>query len=254
MKAIIVDDELIAVNALKRRVNWNKYNIDEVFTAGSMNKAIEILKVEDIELMLCDIEMPAGSGLELFEWVRTYSTDTECIFITCHAEYEYMRKAMKLGSMDYLLKPIDYEELDKILISAVKRIKEIKETTEEEKVIIKKIVDSKNKKLVENPIDNAKRYIRENISENISIKDISENVFLNPQYFMRIFKKETDMSVLEYITKERIDLAKKLLATTDFPINNVAICVGYDNFSYFSKIFKRNTKMTPAEYRKSLMS
>lgn len=253
MKAIIVDDELIAVNAVKRRVDWNKYSIDKVFTAGSMNKAIEILKVEEIDLMLCDIEMPAGSGLELFEWVRTYSPHTECIFITCHAEYDYMRKAMKLGSMDYLLKPLDYEELDKILTKAVLRINEKNEVTEEEKKIVKKIVDSKNKKLVENPIDNAKRFIRENISENISIKDISEHVFLNPQYFMRMFKKETGMSILEYITKERIDLAKKLLATTDFPINNVAICVGYDNFSYFSKIFKRNTKMTPAEYRKSLL-
>ena len=43
MKAIIVDDELIAVNALKRRVDWNKYQIDKVFTAGSMNKAIDSL-------------------------------------------------------------------------------------------------------------------------------------------------------------------------------------------------------------------
>ena len=108
MKLLIVDDEIRAVQALVKRVNWQEYDFEPPLAAYSMAQAQGVFQQQEIYLMLCDIEMPQGSGLELFEWVKTYYPLTECIFVTCHDEYSYLRSAMQLGSCDYLLKPINY--------------------------------------------------------------------------------------------------------------------------------------------------
>ena len=84
---------------------------------------------------------------------------------------------------------------------------------------------------------------------NIYVEEIAKEVHLNAQYLMRLFKKETDISILEFITTERIKLAEQLLEKTDFPVNKVADSVGYGNYSYFTKIFKRYTKLSPKAYR-----
>ena len=84
----------------------------------------------------------------------------------------------------------------------------------------------------------------------MSIGEIALAVHLNPQYFMRLFKKETGKSVLEYITDCRLSSARQMLEETNLPITEVALAAGYDNFSYFSKLFRRNEGMSPSEYRK----
>lgn len=89
MKLLIVDDEIRAVQALVKRVNWQEYDFEPPLAAYSMAQAQGVFQQQEIYLMLCDIEMPQGSGLELFEWVKTYYPLTECIFVTCHDEYSY---------------------------------------------------------------------------------------------------------------------------------------------------------------------
>ena len=103
-------------------------------------------------------------------------------------------------------------------------------------------------------IHTAKEYILRHIQDDICIDDIAEEVHLNAQYLMRLFKKEMGVSILEYITDERIKIAKELLVRTDYPINQVADSVGYSNYSYFTKIFRRATGESPKQYRQSHMS
>ena len=122
MKVLIVDDEAYAVNALTNRIDWNGFGFGTPFSARSMAQAQSVFLNEKIDLLLCDIEMPQGSGLDLFEWVKAYYPQTECIFVTCHDEYSYLRSAMQLGSCDYILKPVDYDQLKETLKEIVQRI------------------------------------------------------------------------------------------------------------------------------------
>ncbi|MDE7311506.1 MAG: AraC family transcriptional regulator [Eubacterium sp.] len=248
MQALLVDDEAIAVNALKRRVNWEKYGVGQVFTAYSMQQAQEVFQREIVDFMLCDIEMPQGNGLELFEWVKVYYPAVECIYVTCHPEYEYIRKALRLGSADYILKPIDYEELDEILLQLAERVGR-KRNVEKIPAEILRELEKETGKKQDDAVYLAKRFILEHIQENIYVEEIAEQVHFSTQYLMRLFKKETDMSILEFITTERIRLAKELLEKTEFPVNKVADSVGYGNYSYFTKIFKKYEKVSPRTYR-----
>ena len=251
MNVILVDDEEVAVNALKRRVDWKKYGVDEVYIAHSMQEAQSVFQEKVIDVMLSDIEMPQGSGLDLFEWVKSYYPTVECVYVTCHPEFDYMRKALQLGSADYVLKPIDYAELDGVLSQLVERVRRQRRIESIPSEIMQKASGEEDERPKDDVITAVKRYVREHIQEDIYIADIARQVFLNEQYLMRTFKKTTVVSILEFITNERLWLAKELLTNTSYPINRVADMVGYGNYSYFTKIFKRNTGMTPQVFRQT---
>jgi two-component system response regulator YesN len=75
-------------------------------------------------------------------------------------------------------------------------------------------------------------------------------VYLNPDYLTRVFKKQTGLSISDYLQQQRIEYAKKLLVETNSSVSEVALAAGYSNFSYFSTIFKKSTELNPMEFRK----
>ena len=251
MNVILIDDEEVAVNALKRRVDWDKYGVDEVYVASSAGQARELFQEKTIDVMLSDIEMPQGGGLELFEWVKVYYPAVECVFVTCHPEFDYVRKALQLGSADYILKPIDYEELDEVLSRLVERVRHRRRGSVIPPEAAGRTADEGDERTKQDIVVAVKRYVQEHISEDIYIADIARQVYLNEQYLMRTFKKTTGISILEFITNERVRLARELLVGTDQPVRQVADSVGYGNYSYFTKLFKRNTGLTPQAYRRT---
>lgn len=123
MQLLIVDDENIVVEDLKTNVDWLRIGIKAVFTAFNIRQAKEVFADNNIDIMLCDIEMPQGSGLELLSWVRDNHPKTESIFLTCHADFSYAKEAIRLGSLDYILKPVPYAELEAIIAKAIEKIK-----------------------------------------------------------------------------------------------------------------------------------
>lgn len=94
-------------------------------------------------------------------------------------------------------------------------------------------------------------YISVHLTEPIAIADLAEVLHLNPQYVMRLFKKEMGCPILQYITAQRIALSVRYLEETNISVTDVAVLCGFDNYSYFTRIFKRFTNETPLNYRKS---
>lgn len=248
----MIDDEIVALNALKKRVDWVKYGFTEICTAQDVAAAKEILEKETIDLILCDIEMPGEDGLSLISFVKENYPATDSIMVTCHADFNYIKRAMKYGVRDYVLKPIDYEELEGLLIQFAEE-RERKQTQEEIGRIVTKTQEIKGQEResdsVEERLSVVKNYIESHMQEKISVRDLAELVHINEQYLMRIFKRETGQSILEYITERRIIIASNLLKDTNYSINFIADCVGCENYSYFTKIFKKYTGFTPREYR-----
>ena len=103
-------------------------------------------------------------------------------------------------------------------------------------------------------VERAKNFIREHYRENISRTQVAECVFLNPEYMAKLFKKETGISLKQYISDYRIERAKDLLSVPDVRISDVAEQVGFESFSYFSTVFKKTTGETPLEYSTRITS
>ncbi len=95
----------------------------------------------------------------------------------------------------------------------------------------------------------ALRYIREHFAEPLTLEDTARNVFLSPFYLSHTFKDELGITFIEYLTRVRMESAKKLLTDKSLSMQAIAEAVGYDDASYFSKVFKRNEGVTPNKYR-----
>ncbi|MNG22693.1 Bifunctional transcriptional activator/DNA repair enzyme AdaA [compost metagenome] len=88
------------------------------------------------------------------------------------------------------------------------------------------------------------------ISQDLTREDIAAFLHFNPAYLSRLFKKETGLSLSDYIMDQRMKQAKRLLSESDLKVSDVAEITGYRNFSYFSKLFKKQEGFTPQEFRK----
>lgn len=132
---LLVDDEIQAVANVKEGIDWAALGIDQVYVAYSMKQAIEVYRNNDIDIMLCDIEMPKGNGIELLKWVRENLVDVENIFLTCHADFSYAKEAISLGSMEYLLKPVPFTTLEETIGKAINRSREKRRIASEAKQV-----------------------------------------------------------------------------------------------------------------------
>lgn len=92
-------------------------------------------------------------------------------------------------------------------------------------------------------------YIRENITSNISLKDLSEKACMSTTSFYRYFKRELGMSPIEFILNEKIKQAKKLLKNPGIQINEVCFMAGFDDCNYFIRLFKKYEGITPKQYQ-----
>ncbi len=99
------------------------------------------------------------------------------------------------------------------------------------------------------------QYIRENFRRSdLILEEIAQVVFLNPCYLSHLFKREMGCTITDYITKVRVEEAKRLLRNDNIPVSEVGMRVGYEDPSYFSKIFKKMVKYSPSKYREQFKS
>lgn len=92
-------------------------------------------------------------------------------------------------------------------------------------------------------------YINEHYSEDISINTLSNICEYSEYHFMRFFKKHIGLTCIQYINNFRLEKASILLTSTNSPIMDISLEVGFDNLSYFNKLFKRKYNLTPKEFR-----
>lgn len=108
---LIVDDEALAIEAIRRSVNWEILGIDRVLDAPDGKEAQHILQQENVQLLVCDLEMPRMNGIELLEWTHAACPDVKSVILTCHESFSMAKKAMEFGCVEYVLKPIAPIEL-----------------------------------------------------------------------------------------------------------------------------------------------
>lgn len=101
----------------------------------------------------------------------------------------------------------------------------------------------------ESVVERAKKYIEDNFRRDISLEDVSQKVDISSYYFSKIFKEETGEGFIEYLTKLRMEEAKRLLEESDLSIKEVCSEVGYSDPNYFSRSFKKYAGVTPTEAR-----
>ncbi|WP_077620725.1 response regulator transcription factor [Bacillus sinesaloumensis] len=249
---VIVDDEPRTRQGLQRTLeSWNngEYNI---LTAESGEEVLQIAEKQKIHILLSDIRMPEMTGLQLLKTIKDRGMSPVVIVISAYSQFEYAQEALRLGVVNYLLKPISKTKLIEAVEEALQVLEKKFRAGMIEKVVDKKIVDATTKiETTSNAIRDAIAYIDLHLKDEITQKDVAAHVHLNPSYFSVLFKEEMNVNFSEYVTRRRVQRAKELLLSTKLTINEIAEEVGYKTAKYFIKIFKEYEDMTPTTYRKT---
>ena len=141
MKLLLVDDERYVIESIKKNICWERTGITEIYTAFTMKQAQEIITAVKMDIIISDIVMPA------VQWVREQNFRIQVIFLTSYAEFDYARRAIQLESVEYLLKPIDFEKLEEALKKAeqavlqekqIEKLTEASEQWEKDRTILQK--------------------------------------------------------------------------------------------------------------------
>lgn len=238
-KLLIADDEAFERKAMRFILKKSFANIDIVDEATTGEEAVALSKKHKPHIILMDIKMPEKSGLEAQRSIVQFLPGVKTIILTAYDNFSFAQNAIKLGVVDYILKPAKPKELNESINKIISLLKK-------ENIGSNTSIDVSSDK---NPILKAMKYINKNFNKNITLEAVAEYIHLNPQYFSRYFKSNTGLNFTEYVSKTRIKEAKKLLSSTDKSISGISLDVGYIDPTYFTKVFTKYEGISPLKYR-----
>lgn len=250
-KVVIFDDEYIVLQGLSKMINWTSYGLELVGTASDGLSALEMVQRQAPDIVFTDIRMPGMDGLSLIEEILQTAPNMYCIVFSGFNQFEYVKRALQLGVIDYLEKPITLDSIKSSIERVLTRIE-----ADREMDMLRKQMEEINTEAASvdqgklGAIVRAKAYIEQNVSRELSLNEVAEYVGMNAAYLSALFKEEVGESYIKFLTRLRMDLAKKLLLK-GYKVNEVSERVGYHTYRHFSEIFKRYTGMTPGQFKEN---
>ncbi len=232
MKVLIVDDEPLILNGLVKIVGAVAPAGTVIREAPNAIEALEAMISFMPDVTITDINMPEKNGFELMEEARREGLCDRFIVLTGYDEFAYVRQALRAGVVDYLLKPLDKEEIASLLGRV--------------KGELPAVSDSEYCRHAERLM----AYIQTNYMDDLSLDHLADRMKLHPNYISSLFKKETGDTFVNYLNSLRIREAQKLLRTQPhLNVSEIGRQVGFDTKHYFTKVFKKYAGTTPGAYR-----
>jgi two-component system, response regulator YesN len=239
---LIIDDEESVRIGLGMLINWQDYGFEVTNSADNGLSALQYLETQHYDVVITDIRMPEMDGLALIEKISTSFYPAQIIIISGYRDFEYAKKAIEYGVINYILKPINED----VLIDTLSRIKkklDVHDTKAPDHELFLKASDSKA------AMARIENFIRCNCCKKISLLSIAKEFNYSPAYLGRCFKVFASMSFRDYLISQRLNKSAELIARTKMRIYTVATEVGFEDINYFCKLFKKRFGMTPSAFR-----
>ena len=142
---LVVDDEPLIRYGIRDSIEWSQAGIDQVFTAESGEEALAILEEQNIQILITDIRMEDMTGVELIEQIRISKKVPYIVVMTAYEEFEYAQKCLRLHVEEFLIKPMDENQLFSIVKGFVERERE-KEFKQWQSQIQRRVIGSSEQK------------------------------------------------------------------------------------------------------------
>ena len=123
-KVLLVDDEYMITEGLKRLIPFEKWDMEVVATANHADDALDYVREHPVDIVISDVNMPDKTGLEMIQEMKDLLPDAYYILLSGYQEFDYVKKAMNLSVVDYLVKPVDKVELGHLLEKIVTQLRE----------------------------------------------------------------------------------------------------------------------------------
>lgn len=243
-RILIVEDEALERNFLQSIVEENASDGTAVWSCATGTSAVELAKKHSPDTIFLDIMIPEKDGITALKEIRQFLPKAAVIILSAFSDFSYAQQAIDLNVCKYLLKPVKPREIIKIL----KHTEEQKELSDS----VNAAADIAEEKEPLNFVKEAVKFIHNNYHDKLTLETVSAHVYINPQYFSRVFKKELGVSFIDYVNNLRIQKACMLLETSDFPSYRISNECGFNDPSYFNRVFYKQMQTTPNKYRRSV--
>ena len=237
-KVIVADDEKLIANNIARKIEQSCEAFEVVAKAGTGLEAFELAQQLLPDVVFSDIKMPEMDGIELLARLRKHNPSVLVVIVSGYNDFEYARAAIQLNVADYLLKPINSEELKRLLhkleVTLMAREQQLAPRRQASPVEI---------------VNSVMIYLRENYDKQIDFSSIAESQAVSAPYLSKLFHDHAGTSPSKYLAEYRMQQAKKLLLDTKLSIKEIADRVGYPDQFHFSKSFRNMVGLSPAQFR-----
>jgi YesN/AraC family two-component response regulator len=240
---LIIEDERWVRTAIKRTLERTGLPFQVRGECGNGLEALDWLNEHPVDLVMADIRMPVMDGLTFVDQLRERGRRESVIMISGHDDFAYVQHSLRSGVFDYLLKPVETEDMKVCLEKWLKM--RAASGASSQPAPVQDIREM-------SPVEQVVRLIRERLPGDITLKEAAAAVHLNPSYLSQLFKQRMNRTFVDYVLQMRMDEAERLLSHTSLRISEIAQRLGYHDISYFSNTFKRLKGRSPSEFRKEM--
>lgn len=234
-RMIIADDEAIICQGIRDTIDWASLGVEVVACVGDGRALVDKAVALRADIALVDIQMPVMDGLTAIERIQQELPACEFIIFTAYEDFAYAKKAIDLGVMAYITKPVLKDEVIAKVKLAIRRL------------------DSRAQGDMEQtettPTGRIKQYIKNHIESRVTLMEVAEYMQMNPAYLSRYFKENTGENFMDYCRRIRMGRAKQLLLNTNLKIYEIAGRLGYQNAQAFGTAFRELEGVSPVAFR-----
>ena len=246
-RVILIDDEPLIVEGLKKVVRWEEYQCTVVATAEDAEKGAELIRTFQPDILFTDIRMPGVDGLTMLAGLRSEFPDLQVTVLTGFRDFAYAQEAIRLGVARFLLKPSKMDEIREALACMTARLekKHMEQSTEQEEPEERENAGSF---LVNRALD----YLEEHYAEKLTLQEVADACYVSQWHLSKLLNRYTKKNFYDLLNNRRIRAAKELLADPSLRIGDIGEMIGYADPAHFARVFRKIAGMSANEYRNSL--
>ncbi|MCF7938571.1 MAG: response regulator [Spirochaetales bacterium] len=241
---VIAEDEPMIRNNIKKKITAVSSAFSIAGETYNGNSALEQIEKTNPDILITDIRMPMKDGLELIQDVYLHYPEVKIIIISGYDDFIYAKTAIQYDVKDYLLKPVNIDELRKTLFRITSQIENQEAEFQREYPVYNSM------RAQSELVTGIQEYLRRNFKKSLRFSEVAERFQISQTYLTRIYKKVTGSTPTKYIRDLKVNCAKKLLTERpDLEVKEVSIAVGFEDQGYFSRVFKSVVGCSPQEFR-----
>lgn len=252
MKILLVDDSapiLRGVEMMIRRISGYEFDIRK---APNALEAIEIMKDFSPDLMIVDIIMPGMNGLAFLEYSFKAGYEGKIVLLSAYGEFSYAQQAIRLGVIDYLLKPIEESKLVNIVETLARKLHSAESGARLMDPSVLKLTDYSQMDQSGFPpiLHLILNYIDEHYREDVSLPMLAQKCNISTTYICTLFATHMNTTLLSYLDHVRLRRAAYDLAYTNRSLETIAQETGFKYANQLLRVFKKRVGITPSQFRR----
>jgi len=246
-KVVLIDDEAIIVEGLKKVVEWKRFDCEVVDTAFSAAGGTKAIREHAPDILFTDIKMPDTDALTMLVGLKSEFPNMQVTVLTGYRNFEYAQEAIRLGVTRLLLKPSRMEEINEALTTMIGNLEKTKSGNESGNEP-RDDEHSANSFIVRQAL----ACLEEKYAEKLTLQDIADHCYVSQWHLSKLLNKHTGKSFYDLLNSTRIKAAKQHLTDPSLKIGDICELVGYADTGHFSRVFKKIEGVSANEYRNQL--